>query len=69
MIEYIDECVGCADSYPCIASCKCKSVPHLICDFCKQEAEVLFRYESNEICQECLHQEFEQITYDDLDYI
>ena len=63
MITYEDECCGCAtESYPCLGSaCPNRNVPHLYCDKCKEEVEKLYKYDGQEICEECLLKEFEVI--------
>ena len=63
MITYEDECCGCAtESYPCIGSaCHNRNVKHLYCDKCKDDVEKLYKYDGQEICEECLLKEFEVI--------
>ena len=56
MITYEDECCGCATpSYPCMGSaCPNRSVPHLYCDRCKEEADTLYEYEGEQVCIDCI---------------
>ena len=63
MITYEDECCGCAtESYPCIGSaCPNRNVKHLYCDKCEEDVEKLYKYDGQEICEECLLKEFEVI--------
>ena len=63
MITYEDECCGCTtESYPCLGSaCPNRNVKHLYCDKCKDDVEKLYKYDGQEICEECLLKEFEVI--------
>lgn len=63
MITYEDECCGCAVlAYPCMGSaCPNINAKHLYCDKCDEEAEKLYKYNGEEICEECLLKEFEVI--------
>ena len=62
MITYEDECVGCPTEIGCMGSaCPYKNVPHLCCDKCEEEVEKLYKYDGQEICEECLLKEFEVI--------
>lgn len=62
MITYEDECVGCPTELGCIGSaCPNRNVPHLYCDKCKDDVEKLYKYDGQEICEECLLAEFEVI--------
>ena len=63
MITYEDECYSCAvPAYPCIGSaCPNRNVKHLYCDKCKDDVEKLYKYDGQEICEECLLKEFEVI--------
>lgn len=51
-----NECVDCG--LPCMSSCKYKNVVRFYCDRCKEE-EKLYHYKNEEICAECLLNEFE----------
>ena len=62
MITYEDECVGCPTEMGCMGSaCPYRNVPHLYCDKCKDDVEKLYKYDGQEICEECLLKEFEVI--------
>lgn len=62
MITYEDECVGCPTELGCMGStCPYRNVPHLYCDKCGDDVEKLYKYDGQEICEECLLKEFEVI--------
>ena len=62
MITYEDECVGCPTEMGCMGStCPNRNVKHLYCDKCKDDVEKLYKYDGEEICEECLLKEFEVI--------
>ena len=62
MITYEDECVGCPTEMGCLVSaCPNRNVKHLYCDKCKDDVEKLYKYDGQEICEECLLKEFEVI--------
>lgn len=65
MREVKDECCGCAvPAYPCMgSSCPNKNVVHYYCDRCKSEfgAEELYQYEGEEVCGDCILEDFERI--------
>ena len=62
MITYEDECVGCPTELGCLGSaCPNMNVKHLYCDKCKDDVEKLYKYDGEEICEECLLKEFEVI--------
>ena len=63
MVRVEDECCYCAvDGYPCLGdSCPNRHVNHLYCDKCKDDVEKLYKYDGQEICEECLLAEFEVI--------
>ena len=62
MITYEDECVGCPTEIGCLGSaCTNRNVKHLYCDKCKYDVEKLYKYDGQEICEECLLKEFEVI--------
>ena len=64
MIKYENECCGCAtESYPCLGdSCPNRKVPHLLCDRCGEDVEELYKVDAEELCEECLKDNFEKIT-------
>ena len=43
------------------SACQNRNVKHLYCDKCKEEVEKLYKYDGQEICEECLLKEFEVI--------
>ena len=62
MITYEDECVGCPTEMGCMGStCPNRNVKHLYCDKCKDDVEKLYKYDGQEICEECLLKEFDVI--------
>ena len=62
MITYEDECVGCPTELGCMGSaCPNRNVPHLYCDKCDEEVEKLYKYDGEEICEDCLLAELEVI--------
>lgn len=68
MIEYRDECIGCASpGYPCRGSnCPYQDMKVLICDRCDTEyCEELYEVDGEQICRECLLEAFPKITFDD----
>ena len=67
MIEFINECVGCPPEIGCMGdSCPNRHVPVLVCDECKNEPDELYLYDvdGKQLCEECLKEHFEKITYD-----
>ena len=62
MITYEDECVGCPTEMGCMGSaCQNRNVPHFYCDKCGDDVEKLYNYDGEELCEECLLEEFEVI--------
>jgi len=80
MLKYEDECVGCPPNMGCLGgACPYRNVPVWVCDKCGEEAEELWKYEGEELCQDCLlqtipkaeesdHREEEDDVYDRADY-
>jgi len=65
MKYYSNDCVGCG--LPCLgSSCKYKKVQHFKCDYCGEEDVKLYKYGSDEICEECLLKEFDVIEDSDI---
>ena len=52
MISYENECVDCGK--PCVSYCRYKNVPHFYCDKCDEESSVLYDYEGDQLCADCL---------------
>lgn len=66
MVTYEDECVGCPTEMGCLGSaCPNRNVKHLYCDRCGNDEEKLYKYNDEELCEECLLGEFETIDYED----
>lgn len=66
MLKYENDCVNCA--LPCI-DCGRKHVPHMYCDSCGEETDVLYHmidsaHDNQYICKECRDSLFEVITLD-----
>ena len=59
--RYESQCVQCG--FPCrYEACPNYKVRMLICDFCNDEVDRLYKYDSStELCEECLLKEFEVI--------
>lgn len=65
MLEYYSDCVDCADGcHGCVLG---KKTPHLICDCCGDEVERLYKYKDREYCIDCLGEQFESYSYDDIE--
>lgn len=71
MVEYINECVGCAAELGCGGeACRYRHMPRYLCDGCgvakeahdrvkRQSAgEVLYKYDGDMLCMNCLFNEF-----------
>lgn len=56
MIEYTNECVGCAvPAYPCMGdACPNRHVPHYYCDSCGKETDALYQMDDMQLCSSCL---------------
>lgn len=62
-VIFENDCCMCAvPGYPCTG--EHKRVPHLYCDNCKEEAEVLYKTECQELCAECVLKIFEKVKVD-----
>lgn len=59
-----DECVGCTSlGLPCMGlGCPNRNVTRLYCDKCDEEVDVLYEYEGQELCEECLLEIVPKIT-------
>ena len=50
---------------PCMGSaCHYRNVKHLYCDRCKDDVEKLYKYDGQELCDECLLSKFEVVEYE-----
>ena len=63
MIKYEDECVGRPPEMGCISnSCPNRNVKHRYCDKCGEDCEELYLYDNEELCKDCLSDNFDKIT-------
>lgn len=61
MIEYENECVWCPEDMGCLGtSCKYVNVPHLYCDECGDEDDVLYEYQNMCLCTQCFLEKYER---------
>lgn len=59
---YTDECVGCEPHLGCLGdSCPNNNVLHLFCDICGEEVDTLYSFDYQELCAECILNQFEKI--------
>ena len=67
MTKYENECCGCAtESYPCLGSaCPNRHVPHFYCDKCGEDVEELYKVDGEELCEECLKDNFEKVELEE----
>lgn len=57
-----DECVGCPPERGCLgSSCPNRNVVRLYCDECDDEADLLYEYDGQELCLDCLLKNFNKI--------
>lgn len=65
MRRIMNECCGCAvPAYPCRGdACELRHVEHLYCDNCEHEEEILFVYEGEELCADCVLQRLPKIVF------
>lgn len=60
MIKTSDECVDCG--LPCLGYlCPNRHIRHLICDKCGDEVDKLYILDGEELCEDCLLEQFETI--------
>lgn len=61
MVNFIHECVGCRSmGFPCMGhSCKQGHI-EFICDWCDQEADGLYKFDGDEVCEDCLLKSLEK---------
>lgn len=60
MKYYESDCQDCG--LPCkYESCPYYRVEYFVCDFCKEEQDVLYNYNGYEICADCLLKEFDKV--------
>lgn len=64
MIRYQNDCCGCL--LPCV-DCGRRKVPHLFCDECGEECELVYRISDDEhICESCFSDRYILKTLEDL---
>lgn len=65
MIKFENECVGCPAEMGCLGdNCPNLNVVHLYCDNCGNDVESLFDIGGEQVCDKCLHEIFQEITYE-----
>lgn len=61
-----NECINCPLEIGCLgSSCKYMNVTRYYCDYCEDEA-TLYNYDGDEICIDCLLQNFEVVEGSDI---
>lgn len=62
MVSYEDECASCPKELGCLGSvCPNRHVKHLYCDSCYEDVDKLYKYDGEELCEECLIKRFEVV--------
>lgn len=63
MVTYENECCDCSvPAYPCLgSSCPNRHVKHYYCDECKDDVEKLYRFDSEELCLDCIEKRLEVV--------
>lgn len=63
MIQIENDCCGCAvPVYPCLSdSCHLKHAKHYYCDECESEVDILYQFEGEELCGECILKRLEVV--------
>ena len=65
MKKIVDECVGCPKEIGCFGdTCPNKNVARFYCDVCGEE-EMLYCYDGEELCQDCLLERFDKVSGSD----
>lgn len=55
MLKFESECVDCPSEISCLGnSCPKRNILHLICDCCYEDAEELYEYDGEQLCEDCL---------------
>ena len=63
MTKYEDECVCCSPEMGCMGNnCTNRNVKHLYCDECHADYDELYVVGDEELCEDCLKEQFEIIT-------
>lgn len=64
MIVTENECVDCG--LPCMyESCPYWAVTRFYCDECNNECDVLYYWDCQELCLDCIEARLERVEYDD----
>ena len=64
MIKTENECCDCG--LPCIyESCIYWAVTRFYCDECKNECDVLYHFDWQELCLDCIEARLERVEYDE----
>lgn len=61
-VRHENECVGCPPEMGCLGSC-CpnRNVIRLYCDKCKTEVEHLYWSDGEQLCQDCIMEQYEEV--------
>ena len=66
MIRYENECVGCPPDMGCIGeNCPYLNVARLYCDECGEMMDVLYYFDWQELCLDCIEARLERVEIDD----
>ena len=66
MIRFENECVGCPPDMGCIgSSCPYLNVPRLYCDECDNEEHVLYWWDDQQLCLDCIEARLERVEIDE----
>ena len=67
MVIIESECVGCpVNDIGCIhEACPYYAVKRYYCDECKSEVDVLYKFDNDELCQDCVLEQLERVDDDD----
>lgn len=66
MIRIENECVGCPPDIGCIGnSCPYWSVTRFYCDECDNEEDVLYWWDGQQLCLDCIEARLERVEYYD----
>ena len=67
MIKRVNNCVDCHTEMGCIGIiCSYLENIELLCDKCITAVDELYEVGNEELCEDCLKQEFKKITYDNI---
>ena len=66
MVKCENECVGCPKEMGCLGnSCRYKNVKHFYCDKCGEDVEELYKVDGEELCEDCLKNNFEKVELEE----